>query len=124
MTEQQKLRIEGISFEFRALELFVLPGANSLGQRAADRPTLRFESMSEPPTLPADSNQSNGAASAIDSVEAIGAKPEDRASVEGNLHVLHPCRPMNNGWALSCRARRPGWLGAPKFQRRTLPRVD
>ena len=36
MAGQQKLRIEGISFELRPSEVLVLPGANSLGQRTAD----------------------------------------------------------------------------------------
>jgi hypothetical protein len=32
--------------------------------------------------------------------------------------------PPPNSWALGCRARRPGWLAAPKFRCQTLPRID
>ncbi len=101
MTGQQKLGIEGISFELRPPALLEIAGANSLGQRTADWPKLRFESVGKPP-LAADSNQSNRVASAIDSVEAIDAKPEDRAGIEGNRHVLNPCRLTH--WALTCAA--------------------
>jgi hypothetical protein len=35
------------------------------------------------------------------------------------------CRiPLPNSWALSCRARHPGGLGAPRFQCQTLPLND
>jgi len=35
------------------------------------------------------------------------------------------CRvPLPDGWALSCRTRHPGGLGAPKLQFQTLPRSD
>lgn len=35
------------------------------------------------------------------------------------------CRvPLPDGWALSCRTRHPGELGAPRLQYQTLPRSD
>jgi hypothetical protein len=91
MAGQQELGIEGVSFGLRPPKLLLLPGTNSLGQLTADRPALRFEPVGKPPALTADSDQSNGIASTVDPVEAIRAKPEDRARVEGNRHLSDPC---------------------------------